>query len=357
MASNKWELVYLKMPIGLNQIKSLFSKESSFYRYLGYALGESILVIISILVAVKIDNYNEDRKSRENIIVALKQIQSELITSAKDAEAVIDFYINADTMMYNIMSGKLTEKDYVGETGNRYALVGMGYTTLSVEMEGFNTLMSKSEDIPEDFNQVVSELKYLYLKNVKLVEEMNKTMSNTTLDFFKWRMVNTDWAYQEYFNDKTLTKDKINFFLKNPYYKNYLQQYNMIGIGNHSQVIMEFRSKAEECYNKLDSLLYPDGKTYTENHFTKTDTTGLSQLMGNYQFEKDTIKLSTSGNKILFQINNDNKVPVFMINNKRFVPDAIKSGSLPFYYFNYENDSLNGIRVKLQDINVFFKKI
>ncbi len=79
--------------------------------------------------------------------------------------------------------------------------------------------------------------------------------------------------------------------------------------------------------------------------------------MGNYQFEKDTIKLSTSGNKILFQINNDNKVPVFMINNKRFVPDAIKSGSLPFYYFNYENDSLNGIRVKLQDINVFFKKI
>jgi hypothetical protein len=131
----------------------------------------------------------------------------------------------------------------------------------------------------------------------------------------------------------------------------------MIGIGNHSQVIMEFRSKAEECYNKLDSLLYPDGKTYTENHFTKTDTTGLSQLMGNYQFEKDTIKLSTSGNKILFQINNDNKVPVFMINNKRFVPDAIKSGSLPFYYFNYENDSLNGIRVKLQDINVFFKKI
>lgn len=345
------------MPVSLNQIKSLFSKESSVYRYLGYALGESILVIISILVAVKIENYNEDRKNREDIIVTLKQIQSELITSAKDAEAVINFYINADTMMYNIMSGKLTEKDYVGDKGDQYAIVGMAYTTLSVEMEGFNTLMRKSADIPEDFDEVVSELKYLYLKNVNRVEEMNKTMSNTTLDFFKWRMANTNWAYQDYFNNQPLTKEKIKFFLNNPYYKNYLQQYNMIGIGNHSLVVMEFRSKAEECYLKLDSLLHPDGETITENYFTKTDTSGLTHHLGNYLFEKDTIKLSTSGNKILFQINNDNKVPVFMINSKRFVPDAIKAGSLPFYYFNYENDRLKGIEVKLQDTNVFFKKI
>lgn len=345
------------MPIGFNQIKTFFKKESSIYRYLGYALGESILVIVSILVAVKIDNYNENQKNQEDIIVTLKQIQSELITSAKDAEKVIDFYINVDTLMYNIMSGKVKEKDYTGEMGNRYALVGMSYTSLSIEMEGFNTLMNKSENIPEEYNAIVSDLKYLYIKNAKIVEDMNNTMATTTLDFFKWRMANTNWAYEEYFNNKGITKQKIDFFLHHPYYKNYLQQYNMVGLNNHVQVILEFRSKAEECFNKLDSLLYPNGNPNKQNHFAITDTTNTKSLLGNYLIEKDTIKLINKNNKILFQINNEATYPIFMINKYRLVPDAIKSGSFPFFYFKYEDDSLKGMDIKIRDIKYSLKKL
>lgn len=345
------------MPIGLNQIKTLFNKESSIFRYLRYALGESILVIVSILVAVKIDNYNENQKNQEDIVVTLKQIQSELITSAKDAEKVIDFYIDVDTLMSNIMSSRVKEKDYTGELGDRYALVGMSYTSLSIEMEGFNTLMNKSENIPEEYNAIVSDLKYLYLKNAKIVEEMNNTMSTTTLEFFKWRMANTNWAYEEYFNNKAITKQKIDFLLHHPYYKNYLQQYNMVGLGNHLGAILEFRSKAEDCFNKLDSLLYPNGNPNKQNHFAITDTTNTKALLGNYLIEKDTIKLLNKNNKILFQINNEETYPVFMINKNRFVPDAVKSGSLPFFYFKYENDSLKGMDIKIGDIQYFLKKL
>lgn len=47
-------------------------------RYLLYALGEIILIVIGIMIALQLDNYNEQQKRQDKEITALKDLRSDL---------------------------------------------------------------------------------------------------------------------------------------------------------------------------------------------------------------------------------------------------------------------------------------
>ena len=58
------------------KIRQRLVAESKFSKYLLYAIGEIILVVIGILIALQINNWNENRKlenSKEKLMVALEQ--------------------------------------------------------------------------------------------------------------------------------------------------------------------------------------------------------------------------------------------------------------------------------------------
>jgi len=50
-------------------------------KYLKYAIGEIILVVIGILIALSINNWNEDKKEQQEEYLALKSLHSEFIES------------------------------------------------------------------------------------------------------------------------------------------------------------------------------------------------------------------------------------------------------------------------------------
>ena len=70
--------------------KSSTSAEASVKagRYFKYAIGEIILVVIGILIALQINNWNENQKKVKREIQLLKEIQGAL---AKDASAVFGY--------------------------------------------------------------------------------------------------------------------------------------------------------------------------------------------------------------------------------------------------------------------------
>lgn len=54
-------------------------------KYFKYAIGEIILVVIGILIALQINNWNEDRKQRKEEIEVLKEVKSALVYDLKNA--------------------------------------------------------------------------------------------------------------------------------------------------------------------------------------------------------------------------------------------------------------------------------
>ena len=49
-------------------------------KYLKYAIGEIILVVIGILIALQINNWNEQRKNQDNVHLSLFQILNDLLS-------------------------------------------------------------------------------------------------------------------------------------------------------------------------------------------------------------------------------------------------------------------------------------
>ena len=63
-------------------------------KYLKYAIGEIVLVVIGILIALSINNWNEEQKSDDKAKLLFSQVQKELAFNIKNTFGVSDLYRN-----------------------------------------------------------------------------------------------------------------------------------------------------------------------------------------------------------------------------------------------------------------------
>jgi hypothetical protein len=72
------------------KIRQNLLSENKFSKYLIYAIGEILLVIIGILIAVSINGWNEDRKLKKAEQSILKDLKQEMTINLKALEFVIE---------------------------------------------------------------------------------------------------------------------------------------------------------------------------------------------------------------------------------------------------------------------------
>jgi len=60
-------------------------------KYLKYAIGEIILVVLGILIALQINNWNEQRKDRKEELVALQDLKMEFESNKIDIDSLFEF--------------------------------------------------------------------------------------------------------------------------------------------------------------------------------------------------------------------------------------------------------------------------
>ena len=58
-------------------------------KYFRYAIGEIVLVVIGILIALSINNWNEVRKDRIEERIALRDLKKEFVSNRKDVDSLI----------------------------------------------------------------------------------------------------------------------------------------------------------------------------------------------------------------------------------------------------------------------------
>ncbi|WP_406682984.1 DUF6090 family protein [Seonamhaeicola sp. MEBiC1930] len=71
------------------RIRQKLLAENRFSKYLLYAIGEIILVVIGILIALQINNWNEIKKQRERELHYLSNIKKDLILNLNDLDSYI----------------------------------------------------------------------------------------------------------------------------------------------------------------------------------------------------------------------------------------------------------------------------
>ena len=204
----------------LRKLRKSMINSSKINKYVVYALGEIALVVIGILIALQINNWNEWRKDRirENIILndLVKNIENNIIL----------FHQDIDWLKQNSKSSQIV----LDVLDNKSAFVD------SLKGHFHNARITKKE-------LFISNVAYLALKDVGTDIIINKTLSDEIVDLFEVsipqilstnKLINEE--YIEFVNVLVqnfklehgigLTPYNYSSILSNKFYYNWIYSYN-----------------------------------------------------------------------------------------------------------------------------------
>jgi len=100
------------------KIRHQLADDNQFLKYSRYAIGEIVLVVVGILIALQINNWNEEKKERtkeqyylKSIITSINLSQEELNRVTRDAKSI---YTSADTLFILLAHGKYEQLNGFG---------------------------------------------------------------------------------------------------------------------------------------------------------------------------------------------------------------------------------------------------
>ena len=94
------------------KIRQSLLTENKFSKYLLYAIGEIILVVIGILIALQINNWNDNRKSRIKIDQILKNVREELALNINNSNDITEFYRAKENNIGKVLHKMVSIEDY-----------------------------------------------------------------------------------------------------------------------------------------------------------------------------------------------------------------------------------------------------
>ena len=134
--------------------------ENKFSKYLLYAIGEIILVVIGILIALSINNWNENRKSRLLEQELLTQLQSEFISNLEQLDQKI-------ALRDNMLLASFKLLDYIDTPEKRKEDSILKYIGRTVTAPTFDPIV----------NDIISSGRIQLLQNTTLKEKLSRWTS------------------------------------------------------------------------------------------------------------------------------------------------------------------------------------
>ena len=82
-------------------------------KYMRYAIGEIVLVVIGILIALQINNWNETRKLHNTMKSVYSIIKTDLQSDIKNIDIVFSSMATKDSIFKRVINKDMTKEDYL----------------------------------------------------------------------------------------------------------------------------------------------------------------------------------------------------------------------------------------------------
>ena len=197
--------------------------ENKFSKYLIYAIGEIILVVIGILIALSINNWNQNKKSIEKGEILFAQVQKELLLNIKKANVVIEHYRRKDSLLYKVLTKKVTYEDY--KSGIRFFYIIGNYVSVDATDDAFKNLIEFNGSLTPQQDSIVLKLKSLYGTDKINVDVHDKSMLNDAMILDRYQKDNMEWYYESMTFHK-FSDEMIEYHLNDTFFFNEVSAYN-----------------------------------------------------------------------------------------------------------------------------------
>jgi hypothetical protein len=223
-----------------------------FGKYMIYAIGEIILVVIGILIALQINNWNEERKAADYTKLLFKKTFQELQFNIEKANDVVDMYRGKDSILYNVVNKKVSRDDYL--SSNEYVYLLMSGEFVLLTDEAFQKLINSEANMTEEQDSLLSNLKLLYSTSLAEVGIGDDNLPNFLFGMHTKYKNEQPWFF-DYHNFGVKSDAMIDYLLNDPRYLNDVTYYGIEFLGQHLKSTMDFRVIALERYKELADYL------------------------------------------------------------------------------------------------------
>lgn len=218
----------------LKRIRNKMILKSKFALYLAYSLGEIILVVVGILVAIQIDDWNRDRELNQQELESYQLIISDL---KRDSTLFVQYqgayndYLDTYFKLNDIAAGKGSLKgilpDFlvsniqfnpVTKSNHQITIEKLRNNNIREQINNYFVRLNQVEQATKEFNEmIVTETRPFFLKEHEVF--------NNAVAFDK-----SDRTFPPYKGVSTIDTVKLKSTMNHPYFVPLISQLRM-GIG------------------------------------------------------------------------------------------------------------------------------
>lgn len=217
-------------------------------KYLKYAIGEIILVVIGILIALQINNWNEEQKLQRNIKGIYSIIKNDLADDIKQIDRVIQSMSERDSLYQMVLTADMTFDDY--KKNEDLAFILSGFPDIKLNQRGIDLLNQNltSFNTNQDSLLILVNAFYSYFNT-----EIEVALEEVTMDYndnryyFKNNMI---W-FEDY-QTRVLNDDFINYALTSQDYRNRLRSFHILFFNVYLMHLKEYNEEALKIMDAID---------------------------------------------------------------------------------------------------------
>jgi len=312
-------------------------------KYFKYAIGEIVLVVIGILIALSINNWNEKQKSDTKIKTLFNEVLKDLEQDIKAIDGIMFSIKQKDSIAQLILDGEYKIDETSGFKHEELNSFFDMTDYFGQSNSGYNGLMDAINYVPEKYTSTLKNLKPLYSFMVKETYD-NMTSIISLADEIRENLTFS----QPWYHDVLLNKpNKEAFaFIENPMYKNMVALYkDRVQIYRTRLIFLKFTSIIS--YLEIQDAVFPEQPKpgFIPTHAIKISNETLDTYAGCYGSKINGIIIERKANFLMMRLSNSVFILLVTDENGDFVGDVENSSPIKLIFV--KDDVNNVISLKM----------
>ena len=231
-------------------IRQNLIKEGKTSKYLKYAIGEIILVVIGILIALSINNWNENRKQQNEFTTILNTIKQDLKRDTLVAASIIQYYKIVEKSSLKIINKEINRNNYKEHPQAR-SLVSL-YRSFPIQTKGFEMAKNYSANNKIKNDSIFTTISQFYIPFIQIINDSN--------DFIKKEVFANIEAYKKYdwyvdWSIGKFTPEMIIYFTESEEYRKQVASHNLLAGKNHMLFVTTYKDNAVKLIDIINQHL------------------------------------------------------------------------------------------------------
>lgn len=222
-------------------------------KYLLYAIGEIILVVIGILIALGINNRSEQRKKEQETHRTAELVWIQLAQDATDIRQILKQYRYYDKVADTILVHTKKGEPLPENCKNCFNLLfGIQLPVIS---ERISNLVERNTLVEGEIEAKLLQIDLRYKEMIINSREQNTLIINTLQDNLSYLKEEYGWFSEFIQTQQCASESCIDYFLNSEDYRNRVAYYRFLGIESYLGNLSKFLCEIEKDYEELSNIL------------------------------------------------------------------------------------------------------